>query len=84
MEQLAPILELLKPLGVTELTRGHSGADVGPLVKQGALGIGLGHDWSEYFDYHHTEADTLDKVDPQALAQGVAAMAVLAYGLAEQ
>ena len=45
--------------------------------------FGLIHDVSHYFDVHHTEADTLDKVDPQELQQGVAAMAVLAYALAE-
>jgi hypothetical protein len=84
MAELEPVLAELAPLGVTRLSRGHSGADVVPLVKQGALGIGLGHDWSEYFDVHHSDADTLDKVDPGELAQGVAAMAVLAYGLAEQ
>jgi carboxypeptidase Q len=84
MASLGPIMEALGPLGVKRLERGHSGADVGPLVKQGAKGVGLGHDWAEYFDIHHTEADTFDKIDPDALAQGVAAMAVLAYGLAEQ
>ena len=84
VQRLAPMLAALAPLGVSKLQPGHSGADVGPLVKQGALGIGLYHDWSEYFDIHHTEADTLDKVKPDELAQGVAAMAVLAYALAEE
>jgi hypothetical protein len=37
-----------------------------------------------YFDYHHTPADTLDKVDPKALAQNSAALAALAYVLAEE
>ena len=40
-------------------------------------------DMHTYFDYHHTEADTLDKVDPQKLADDVAAIAVLAYVVAD-
>ena len=40
-------------------------------------------DTRTYFDYHHSEADTLDKVDPAELADGVAAIAVLAYVAAE-
>jgi Zn-dependent M28 family amino/carboxypeptidase len=41
--------------------------------------VGLDVDGRHYFDYHHTDADTLDKVDPQQLADDVAAIAVLAY-----
>ena len=41
--------------------------------------IGLDVDNRTYFDIHHTEADTLDKVDPAQLADDVAAVAVLAY-----
>jgi carboxypeptidase Q len=80
---LAGVLDLLRPLGVSRVAAGHSGADVGPLVRAGALGIGLGHDGSHYFDLHHSEADTLDKIKPEDVAQSVAAMAVLAYALAE-
>jgi hypothetical protein len=83
LASMAPVMELLRPLGVTQLTSEHSGADVAPLVPQGAVAIGLGHDASHYFDYHHTHADTLDKVHPAELAQSVATMAVLGYALAE-
>ena len=41
--------------------------------------VGLDVDNRTYFDIHHTEADTLDKVDPAQLADDVAAVAVLAY-----
>jgi carboxypeptidase Q len=80
---LAGVLDLLRPLGVSRVEPGHSGSDISPLIKAGALGIGLGHDGAHYFDLHHSEADTLDKVKPEDLAQSVAAMAVLAYALAE-
>jgi hypothetical protein len=36
-------------------------------------------DGTDYFDYHHTTDDTLDKIDPKALAQNVAAYAVFAF-----
>jgi carboxypeptidase Q len=41
-------------------------------------------DFRHYFDYHHTAADTLDKVDPANLQSQVAAMGVLAYYLADR
>jgi hypothetical protein len=45
--------------------------------------MGLDVDNSTYFDYHHTEADTLDKVDPDNLKRTSAALAMMAYMLAE-
>jgi hypothetical protein len=45
--------------------------------------IGLRQDTYHYFDWHHTEADTVDKVDAALLARNVAALAILAYGLAD-
>ena len=45
--------------------------------------LGFAMDTSTYFDYHHTEADTLDKVDPVHLRDVTAAVAVLAYVLAD-
>ena len=62
----------------------HTGADTTPLTDAGVAGFGLVPDPRHYFDFHHTPADTLDKVDPQALAQNSAAIAALAYLIAEQ
>ena len=61
----------------------HTGADTSPLTDAGVPGFGFVPDPRHYFDYHHTPADTLDKVDPQELAQDTAAIAALAYVLAE-
>ena len=61
---------------------GGGGADISPLARAGVLAIGLRVSLPAYFDFHHTEADTLDKVDPQALRDGVAALAALAWQLA--
>jgi len=81
--QMTEILRLLAPLGARRVETGHSGADVGPLHKNGVLTMGHLVDMSTYFDYHHAHADTLDKVDPQELSQNVAVMATVAYILAD-
>jgi carboxypeptidase Q len=61
----------------------HTGADTSPFTDAGVPGFGFVPDPRHYFDYHHTPADTLDKVDPKALAQDTAAVAALAYVIAE-
>jgi hypothetical protein len=53
------------------------------MVEHGVPTVGLDVDGRTYFDTHHTEADTLDKVDPQTLADDVAAVAVFAYVIAD-
>ena len=58
-------------------------ADIAPLVQEGVPGIGLQVDGTRYFWYHHTEGDTLDKLDPAEVARCVAAMAVMAYVIAD-
>ena len=49
----------------------------------GVPGLGLNVDGTRYFWYHHTEADTVDKLDPHDVALCVATMAVMAYVLAD-
>ena len=83
-DEFDEIAGIFEQLGVTKLAPGFAGADVGPLIEQGVLGIGLRHDVSKYFDTHHTHADTLEKVNREELKQGVAAMALLAWYLAER
>ena len=61
----------------------YSGADIGPMVEQGVLGLGLKQDTTGYWPIHHTRADTIDKIDPDALKRNVAMMAVTAWWLAE-
>jgi len=56
--------------------------DIAPLADAGVPCFGLWQDDRTYFNYHHTAADTLDKVAPKELAENVAIMAVLAYALA--
>jgi Zn-dependent M28 family amino/carboxypeptidase len=56
--------------------------DIAPLADAGVPCFGLWQDDRTYFNYHHTAADTLDKVAPKELAENVAIMAALAYALA--
>jgi carboxypeptidase Q len=81
--QLRDVVRLLAPIGAMEVETGFSGADVGPMKDAGVVLMGHRVEGSIYFDYHHTPADTLDKVDPEELAQNVAAMATVAYVLAD-
>lgn len=61
---------------------GGVGADIGPLTQEGVPSFAPWFNTQTYFNYHHTAADTLDKVDPKELKELGALMAVLAYGLA--
>ncbi len=74
---------LLDRIGAGTITRGGGGADIGPLMELGVPGMGLRVQGQKYFWYHHTEADTVDKLDPREMAECVAAMAVLAYVAAD-
>ncbi|HSL71211.1 MAG TPA: M28 family metallopeptidase, partial [Longimicrobiales bacterium] len=69
---------LLDRIGAGQITRGGGGADIGPIMQQGVPGMGLNVDGTRYFWYHHSEADTIDKLDPHEVALCVATMAVMA------
>ena len=76
---------ILSPLGIV---RGGSdvkggGPDIIPLVAKGVPTIRLNQNGMDYFDFHHTPDDTLDKIDPQELAQNVAAYAASIYLIAD-
>jgi len=74
------IADALAPLGIAYTPEeGGPGPDVSPFAAQGLAWAALRQDGTDYFDYHHTPDDTLDKIDPKALAQNVAAYAVFAY-----
>ncbi|MDX1547482.1 MAG: M28 family metallopeptidase [Rhodothermales bacterium] len=74
---------LLDRIEAGTITRGGGGADIGPIMREGVPGMGLSVDGSKYFWYHHTPADTIDKLDPHEFNLSVAAMAVMAYVVAE-
>jgi carboxypeptidase Q len=82
--RLQPVLEVLRPSGANLLLLSSDSpeADLDPLAKQGVPVLGLLQDGRTYFNYHHTAADTLDKIVPQELRENAAAMAVMGYALA--
>jgi len=61
----------------------HTGVDIDPLRAGGVPLLGLRQDATRYFDWHHTMADTIDKIEPGELAENTAAMAFMAYALAD-
>lgn len=77
------IAQVLAPLGIALAEGGGPGPDISPSVPYGLPWAELQQDGSDYFDYHHTANDTLDKIEPAALDQQVAAYAALAYLAAE-
>jgi Zn-dependent M28 family amino/carboxypeptidase len=60
----------------------HAGADIEPLEKAGVPAFSPIQDSRFYFNYHHTAADTLDKIVPRELQENAAVVAVLTYALA--
>jgi carboxypeptidase Q len=83
LERVQELAALLRGIGAGRVRAGGGGADIGPLRRAGVPTLGLQQDSYWYFDYHHSPADTPDKVDPHELALNVAAMGVMAYALAE-
>ncbi len=81
---LRPLTEILRTVGATVFRPAEysPGSDIELLVEGGVPGIGIIQDGRKYFDYHHSPADTLDKVDPKELRENAAAMAVMGYALA--
>lgn len=75
--------KLLEPIGSDMVKRGGGGADIGPIMREGVPGMGLLVDGSRYFWYHHTAADTIDKLDEQEYQECIATMAVMAYVIAD-
>ena len=84
IEFLRPVQDILQSFGADLIkpTSFPPGADISGMSKEGIPTMGLMQDGRIYFNYHHTAADTLDKVDPRELRENAAAMAVMGYALA--
>jgi Zn-dependent M28 family amino/carboxypeptidase len=83
MELLKQIGRLLERVGAGEITAGGGGSDIGPLLRDGVPGLGERTVGTRYFEWHHTEADTFDKVNLEDFRKNVAALAVMGYVLAD-
>jgi carboxypeptidase Q len=82
-KMLAPVAAILQgsEAGMLNLVE-HCGADIEPLEKAGVPAFSPIQDSRFYFNYHHTAADTLNKIMPKELAENSAVVAVTAYALA--
>jgi Iap family predicted aminopeptidase len=81
--KLLEIVKLLDAIGSNAIVPGDGGADVDPLMRQGVPALGLNTIMEHYFDWHHTNADSLDKVDIQVFRRCIATLAVTSYVLAD-
>lgn len=81
---LRPLAAVLEPIGAETLTTApETGADIDGLTGAGVPSFAPIQDSRTYFNYHHTPADTFDKVVLQELNENAAVMAVLTYALAD-
>src|SRR5579864_1637688 len=83
-ELLRPVLAILQSFGANAVvpTSYPPGADIAAMSESGVPALGILQDGRTYFHYHHSAADTLDKIVPQDLRENAAAMAVMGYALA--
>ncbi|MGH7499084.1 MAG: M20/M25/M40 family metallo-hydrolase [Gemmatimonadales bacterium] len=79
------VAALLDSVGISGVQRvpDSPAADITSLVQDGVPGMELDVDQTRYFWYHHSDGDTLDKLDPAEMARCIAAMAVMAYVVAD-
>ena len=82
-EIIEAISELLVSIKANKITTGGRAADVAPLNDEGVPVMSLKVDGTKYFWYHHTNADTFDKIDLNELNHCVATLAVMAYVIAD-
>jgi hypothetical protein len=83
MTTLLQIGKLLDRIGAGQITRGGGGSDIAPITRDGVPSLGLTTTGAHYFDWHHTEADTLDKVNLDDFRKNIATLAVMSYVLAD-
>jgi hypothetical protein len=81
---LRPVAQVLDAIGAATLDASpETGEDIGGLTENGVPSFAPVQDSRFYFNYHHTAADTFDKVDPRHLGENAAVVTVLAYALAD-
>jgi hypothetical protein len=80
---LEDIVSLLGSIGTDTVSAGGGGSDIGPLTADGVPALSPRTVDTHYFDWHHTEADTLDKVDPVEFRKNAAMLSVVTYVLAD-
>lgn len=80
---LTPLSRILLSQGAAQVqAQGGVGADIGPLTQAGVPSFAPWFNQQTYFNYHHTAADTFDKINPKELAELGSLVAVITYGMA--
>ena len=85
-ESLKPVQTVLSSVGANlfqQVSHPAGITDIAPMAERGVPVLGMMQDGVDYYNYHHTAADTLDKVIPSKLRENAAAMAAMAYALAD-
>jgi len=81
---LKPMQDVLEKFGANLIKMNDdTGADIDPMSKAGVPAFSIMQDARTYFNYHHTAADTLDKITPRLLQENSAAMTVMGFALAD-
>jgi carboxypeptidase Q len=81
---ITDIATLLAPIGMQEVIAGGGGADIGPIATLGKVPMmAYAGDSTKYFTIHHTNADTVDRIDPQEVSKAAASIAAMVYVVAD-
>jgi hypothetical protein len=82
-QRAVQIGKLLEGIEGGAMSAGGGGEDIGPLLEDGVPGFGVRTVGTHYFDWHHTDADSFDKIVPREFQLNVASLAVLSYVIAD-
>ena len=82
-QRAVEIGKLLESIDCGKMAPGGGGSDIAPLLASGVPGFGVRTVGEHYFDWHHTNSDTFDKIVPREFQLNVAQLAVLSYVLAD-
>jgi hypothetical protein len=82
-QRAVDIGKLLAGVKGGEMVAEGGGSDIAPLMTDGVPGFGVRTVGTHYFDWHHTDADSFDKIVPREFQLNVAALAVLSYVVAD-
>jgi carboxypeptidase Q len=81
---IGEIATLLAPIGMQDVVPGGGGADIGPIATLGKVPMmAYAGDATKYFTIHHTNADTVDRIDPQEVSKAAASIAAMIYVIAD-
>lgn len=78
------IATLLEPIGMSAVAAGGGGADIGPIAHAGNVPtMAYLGDAARFFAFHHTAADTIERITPDEVSKAAAAIAAVTYAVAE-